>query len=157
MSLALFPVREPISDPSGLISQPWQIYFRDQNIAQSSSTSNAVTPIALSTQNASIGTTAFPAASLNGGLYIFTYYARITGAAGVSSSVQVSLAWTDGSIACSKTFTAITGNTTSTTGSESYMINIDPGTPVSYSTTYASNPGAAMTYDLSLVLEAIGQ
>ncbi len=163
MASTLFPVREPIADPTNafLINERWQVYFRDRETAAAANAGNATTPIQLTSQDAAIGLTAFPAASLSAGLYRATYYAHITAADGVSSSLQVSFVWTDGTITCSTpvtgAFAPITGDTLSTTGSGTYLIRIDGGSPVSYSTAYASNTPGQMTYDLSLVLEQIGQ
>ncbi len=49
----------------------------------------------------------------------------------------------------------MTGNTTATNQSEVWPLHIDASSPVSYSTTYASNVAATMVYALYLVLETV--
>lgn len=132
----------------------WYIYFRDKGLQANQGPLRIGSPVALANQNASIGVTSVTSEALTAGLYRITYYARITSAAGVSSSLTVNLAWDDGIVSCSKTFTAITGNTISTTGSESYMVRIDTP-PITYSVTYASVPASAMQYSLDIVVEAV--
>jgi hypothetical protein len=92
---------------------------------------------------------------LGAGLYRLTYYAAITQAAGVSSSLTVTLAWTDRGIAKAVSGAAITGNTTNTTQSNMQLLRIDAATPVSISTTYASVGAPVMEYGIDAVLEAV--
>lgn len=117
--------------------------------------SHFASPATVSGSGASIGVTALGAA-VAPGIYRVSFYARITRPGTVSSSLTVTLSWTDGGVACTKSFTAITGNTTGTTGSETYLVRSDSGTNVSYSTTYASVGATTMTYDLVVELESIG-
>lgn len=111
--------------------------------------------VALTGQSASIGTTPIPLPSLATGLYRLTYYARITTADAVSSSLTVTLTWTDGGVSPSFSGAAMTGNTTTTAQSGSAMVQIDAASPISYSTTYASNTPAAMQYRLTILVEAV--
>lgn len=105
--------------------------------------------------NDAIPTTDIPLPTVFAGLYRVTWYARITAAAITSSSLQVTIGWTDGGIPCSVTSAAITGNTTTTTGTASLLLRSDAATPITYATTYASNGANEMTYSLSVVLESI--
>lgn len=157
MPLNALLVQTPVVGPDGRITEPWRVYFRDQATTIDTSTVKTVSPLVLTGQNASISTTAIPTDALASGLYRLTYYARITGPAGVSSSLTPTFAWTDGSASCTVSGAAITGNTISSTGTGTYLVQIDQATPISYSTTYASNPAAAMTYALAIVLETVGE
>jgi hypothetical protein len=108
----------------------------------------------LSAQNAAIGTTAIgtPAAT---GLYRVAVYQRITTAAGVSSSLTTTIAWTDGGVTCSLAGASLTGNTVTTVGTFTMLIKADGSTPVSFSTAYASNAAGAMQYTLAITLERV--
>ena len=93
--------------------------------------------------------------NLSKGLYRVSTYARITQAASTSSSLTITLGWTDGTVACTSSGSAMTGNTTSTTQSLSAMIRSDSSTPLTYSAAYASSGGTAMTFRLDLAVEQI--
>lgn len=159
---AEFPVREDIVTGPGpgvklpwRITEKWRVWLRDLLVLIQSIPA-VVTTVALTTQSASIGTTAIPTASLAGGLYRVSWYAAITTAAAVNSSLTVTVSWTDGGIAKSLSGAAITGNTTSTVQSQPPLpIHIDANSPVSYSTVYASNVAGTMVYALDVVLEAV--
>ena len=111
--------------------------------------------VSVSGQSASIGTTAIPTAALTAGLYLVSYYARITQAGTVSSSLTVTLHWTESTLALTVTGAAMTGNTTTTVQSGTHLVRIDASSPVSYSTTYASVGATAMQYRLDVVLERV--
>jgi hypothetical protein len=108
-------------------------------------------------EEASIGATDITDGTLPGGLYRFSYYASITQAAGTSSSLEVTLDWTDEGNAKAYTGAAITSNVVTASQSAVLLIRSDSGAPVRYSTTYASTGGLGvdMAYDLSVVLEQV--
>jgi hypothetical protein len=106
-------------------------------------------------QAASIASTPFAVGALSPGLYRVEFYARITQAASTSSSLSVTFSWVDGGIACSKTFTALTGNTTATADGDGLLIRVDQASPVSYSATYASVGGTVMKYRADFVLTQV--
>ncbi len=142
-----------IDDNEGKMAEVWIPYMQSQNTITATAIRQSTSPTSLTAQTASIGVTAIPTSSLASGLYRVTYYVRVTTAAAVSSSIIVSFHWTDGGVSCSVASTALTGNTTSTVGTGSALINIDASTPISYSTTYASVGAPAMAYALYLTLE----
>lgn len=144
----------PLVNPDRTMAYPFYVYFRNGEEQADQGPTRIGTPVSLENQSTSIGTTAITGEAITAGLYRVTYYARITIADGVSSSLTVNISWDDGAATCTHSFTAITGDTTTTTGSESYMVLID-APPISYSTTYASNTPGAMKYKLSVVLESI--
>jgi hypothetical protein len=130
----------------------WMFTSLVQQIANAPTVYPSVT---LTAQSASIGTTPIPLPSLATGTYRVTTYARITTADAVSSSLTITITWTDGAIACSLSGAAMTGNTTSTVQSNTALVQIDAATPISYSVTYASNTPAAMKYKLIVLVEAV--
>lgn len=109
----------------------------------------------LTAQAASITATAVPVPTLSAGLHRVSYTARITRAATSSSSLTVTLGWTDGGVACSYAGAAMTGNTTATTQSASVLVNVDAATTVTYATTYASSGATTMLYALSVTVESL--
>lgn len=109
--------------------------------------------VTVAAQTASIGTTAL-VASAAAGLYRVSWFFRITTAASVSSSLLVTIAGTDGGISYTQAGAAVTGNTTATVQSGSFLVRADQASPISYSTTYAS-VGTPMSYSLSLTVEAL--
>lgn len=112
-------------------------------------------PTRLTDQNASIGATPLAQAALPAGLYRVSWYARVTTAAGVSSSLTVTIGWTEGSVALSLSGAALTGNLVTSVQSGMVFLLIDDGSPITYATTYASNAAGAMKYTLVLNLERV--
>lgn len=145
----------PNQPPNVQVSKPWAIFFRDQRqyLAQ---IPVSVTPQAVMAldQNDAIGTTTIITPDQSG-LYSFEYYLAVITADGVSSSAQVVIGWTDQGNTKGHTFTAVTGNTTTTTGSERYLFQADAAAPITYSVTYASNTPNAMHYNLYTVVQSV--
>lgn len=150
------PVRFPIADPQSpgvpyRTPREWAQFFLDVFAALRAWT------VSLTAQTAAIAATTIVITTLPAvpsGLFRWTFYARIATPAGTSSSVTVTAFWTDGGVACSHVFAAITGNTTATNASGTTLLRADPDTAIGYSVAYASNPGAAMAYNLDIELEA---
>lgn len=153
------PLRDPLVDPkTGMVTGiRWPTYLRDMRTDLDAAPTALIPPVQLTNQGAAISTTAFPTESLAAGIYRVTVYQRITTAAGVSSSLQTTISWTDGAIACSVSGAALTGNTTATIGSFTALMHIDGATPISYTTAYASDLPGVMRYRLDLVLELIAE
>lgn len=137
---------DPISKPYYL----W-LYEFDQRVTQSS---NVLATVALETQDAAIGTTAAWTTTTEG-LYRVNVYLRITAAAGVSSSVTVTISFTESGVPLTFVLTAVTGNTTSTVQTATVFLRSDASAPISYSTAYASNPAGAMKYSLTVLVEQV--
>lgn len=141
------------SDPrEGRPTDPWIDFWTNQNqvVGQSAVRLNSV---ALVTQSASVAATDFSGSSLAAGLYEIAIYARITQAAGVSSSVTLAVDWIDGGVTCAFTWPAVTGNTTaSVLVGPPITIQIEGGSPIRYTVTYASAGAPAAQYTLALVL-----
>jgi len=155
---AVEPFVDPITKAKGLwLTTPFQIFLRTlrQDLNQ---TARGVSPspVISTDQNASITTTDLitPVPVVNG-LYVFQWSARVTIADGVSSSVQPVLSWTWGGVVQTKTFTAMTGDTVTTTASETYQFRADASAPITYAVTYASNTPAKMHYDFYAVLASV--
>lgn len=116
--------------------------------------------VTLPDQTASVASTPIATPVLSQGLYRVSWYARITRAAGTSSSLTVTVRWKDGDVACSFTGPAMTGNGVTDTQSESVLVSADQsvsGDPstLDYQATYVSVGSPTMKYSLQVVVEAL--
>lgn len=114
-----------------------------------------ITVLNLTGKSASIGTTAFTLGSLGSGTFQVTWHARVTIPAGTSSSLTVTIGYTDLGIPVTQSGVAMTGNTTTTVQSTSVVFPNDAAAPITYATTYASNPAAAMVYEIRFVVQQL--
>ena len=144
-------LRAELDTQSGAITPPW-LEWLAHLAATLDKAPQRLSSVSLTAQAASIASTALKT-GLTAGLYRVSYYARITTAAGTSSSLTVTFGWTDGAVTPSQSGAAITGNTTTTIQSGTLLIRVDANTAVNYSTTYASTPASAMQHSLDLFLE----
>lgn len=165
LNSAPIPLNDPIARPKrqefgkrpdplqGLMTVPWVSYFSALGAAIDASPER-VASASKTDQSASIGATEISATHPTG-LYRLSYYVRVTQAASTSSSIQVTLDWSDGGVAPSLSGAALTGNTTTTVQSGSIMILATANAPIRYSTTYSSVGATPMKYRLEVVLEEI--
>lgn len=150
-----FPSREqPLDAGTGLFQPRLLTWFRDLR-QQVDLNPARITRVSRATQSASISTTAIPSETLVDGLYQVLTFTRVVRAATTSSSLRVDMSGTDNSVSYTQQGTAITGNTTATTGRDLFFLRISGASPISYSTTYASVGGTTMAYDLEIVLMLI--
>lgn len=140
----------------GRLSDSWQFWI-ERVAASLHAIPSILRVVALEEQNASIAAMDLPDRVLPAGVYRISYYARITTAAGVSSSLTVTFAWTDGGVAQTYSGAAINGNTTTSYQSGSIVIRTDEGADVTYATTYASNAAGVMQYSLDVFIEQVRQ
>lgn len=115
--------------------------------------------VRLATQAAAIATVAIPIVPveqpLEAGLYRVSWYARITRAATASSSLTVTIGWTDGGVACTASGAAMTGNTTGTVQSGSLLVRADASSTLTYAAAYATSGATTMQFGLELVVERV--
>ncbi len=167
--MALLPVPLPAGDPiarpprpelkgkdplAGHLTDPWLAYFTQQGQAITDSPIR-INSAQLIDQSATIVATDLSGASVTAGDYRVTWYARITQAATTSSSLIVTLSWTDGGVTPSYAGSAITGNTVTTVQSDTFLMRSDAVAPIRYATTYVSVGGTPMKYALSLIIERV--
>lgn len=143
------------TDPNeNRISEAWFNYFNELGVQSLNTPQFQTAPVSYTGQTASLGTKSI-AGSLRGGLYRVTMMAQVIIAAATSSSLTLSISWTDNGVTQAESSAAITGNTTATHGHFQYAMYIDTNTPITFSTTYASNAANQMTYDLYVTLESL--
>lgn len=112
--------------------------------------------VTLTGKSASIPTTPIPLPSLASGLYRVSWYLRDTTSAGVSSSTQVTIGWTETGTAQSFVGALVNGNTTTTIDSASSpLIQVDQAASITYAIAYNSNPAGAMVFSFRLAVEKV--
>lgn len=149
------PINSPIADGQYLNTDYYQYLFALQ--ARTQAASELLTnPLVLTEQAAAIAATPIPLPELQSGLYIVRYYARITTPASVNSSLTVTFTCTESGLSIPQSGQAITGNTTTTAKSESFVLLVDANSPITYATAYVSNL-AGMKYRLTITVEALSR
>jgi hypothetical protein len=148
------PIKSPISDKQGFLTDEWVNWFSDYVPRIDKSPSRLIT-VTLTGQSASLAITPFTSGTLAEGRYRVDWYARITTAATTNSSLTVNVRSTESGLSLTQSGAAMTGNTTTTVQSGSALVLIDAGTPISYSTTYASTGATPMAYRLTLLLTRV--
>lgn len=106
--------------------------------------------------NAVIGTTPFALGSLSAGLYEVKWNARVKTPAGVSGNFQITLGYTDGGVAQTFVGDNLNGNLTTTKESQSKMLRIDKGAPITYAVAYNSNPAAVLIGVIDFIINELG-
>ena len=155
MSQALDPIpqSDPLIDPSGRMGERWyrwlSLVVTRLLSAVLTVASTHRTGLSASISATTIYTPTQPAT------FEVSWAARVSTAASTSSSIAVTVSWTQGGIACSKAFSAQTGNTTATVDGSAIPIRPDSGQPVQYATTYASVGATAMVYALDVVVRQL--
>ena len=154
--LAAVPIRVPLVDGvAQFLSRFWLRYFQSVVDVVNKSARKLVL-FAVTEKNAALGATALNTGSLNPGVYRTSYTTRVTTAATTSSSVTVTLGWTDGTQSISQSGAAMTGNTVTSAQNGTVLMHIDEGTDITYATTYASSGATDMQYSLYVLAEKIG-
>lgn len=150
----LFPFKDPIA--GGLLVTPrWRTWFL--RLRQSVDLSSLVLKsLRLENTSAAVPVTSLDQGTLSAGLYACSWYMTVIVPAGVSSSAQVTIAWVDNGIPYSYTAVAMTGNSVGTVqGDQRIVLYSDAASPITFAVAYASNPAAAMVFDLRIVLQSV--
>lgn len=145
-----------IVDKTGRITTYFAQKWRDiTSRIESSAFAAAGQIVQYSAQAAAIVTAAL-VASTSSPLYRVSYDVRISQAAGVSSSVTVTIGFTQGGVAQTYVGAALTGNTTTSKQTDSFLIRPDAGTVITIAVAYASVGAPVANYEADFVAEAIG-
>lgn len=140
---------------TGYISDDWQNWLNTL-VSRVNQSPQRMVSVRLVAQTGALALTPLPMPALSAGLYRVTYYARVQQSATVSSSLAITLRWTDGTAPCSKAFAAIVNNDITLPDSQSWEMRIDQNAPIEYSTAFASIGATPMTYNLDFTVELIG-
>lgn len=109
----------------------------------------------LTNQAASIAVTPLAIGNVTLGIWRISYTVRVTTPGTATGSIQVTVTWTERSVVQTETGTLLNGNLTTTREGRTLIIRTDAGTPISYSTAYATTGATAMRYSLDLVAEEL--
>jgi len=137
------------------IQRAWYEYFLGLT-TRTEQSSPVLLTTALTLQTGAIAPTDLPLGTTVGGLYRVSTYMRITTAASTSSSLTITIGFTDGSVNCIFAGAALTTNTTASVQCNTFVLRADPASPITYRTAYASVGATAMRYALSVVVEQVG-
>ena len=156
MALQSVPFRTPmLTGLRELITRDWVRYLQSA-IDIINKCAREMDVVSKEAQTASLSTTSFNTGTLDPGVYRVSYNARIAVAAGTSSSLTVTMTWTDGGVTQTQAGAAITGNSTTTQQNNTMLIHIDKATDIKYATTYSTSGAPAMKYNVYLLVEKIG-
>lgn len=149
-----FPARDRIVDKQGYPTEQFVKYFEGRDTVVGAAPSN-IGSATSTAGSASVATTDIGSSTISNGVYRVSWYMEVVTPAGVSSSLDITIAWTSNGVAKSNTSSAMTGNLTTSFASGVLTIHSDGDVPVTYAATYASNPASAMTYGLWVILERL--
>lgn len=148
------PIREPAVDGSFFFTRAWRNFLLTlQTVGQSSP--QILIEKSLQAQTAALVTTPLDLPKISAGYYRISVTELLTVAALTSSSLQVTIGWTDGAAPRSRILPALTGNTVGENDAVSFPIHVDDNSPITYAAAYASNGANQMTYNLGVIAEAL--
>ncbi len=159
MNLDPIPLQEPIVTTAKgealYLESGWARWLSNGlNVRLGTTPTQVGHDVALTNQAASIGATPLPVAALSAGLYRVSYYARITTPDSVSSSLTVTLGWTESGLPLILSGAPMAGNSVTTVQTGTWVVQLDGQSTLTYATVYASASGQ-MRYRLSMLAEAL--
>ena len=91
------------------------------------------------------------------GFYRVTAYREVTAVDPVSSSLAIAIAWTHNGKALTRNLSTFSGapQATTSTAGDVTAVEIDPGTTISYSLTYASNTPGLAKFSMTMSSELV--
>lgn len=111
-------------------------------------------PLLLVNQNAAIVTTNAYAVLVDG-LYEISWYVRKTTADGVSSSLTLTLGWTESGLPLTEAQAALGVDSTSAEQSGTKLIHVDANTALTFAVAYASNTPGQMKFRLDMCVRRL--
>lgn len=150
--LAPIPLETPIVTRDGVITE----FFRRrwQELIDRSVRTPTLAAAALQAQNAAIATTAV-FTTVTPALYRVSWYLRKTTADGVSSSVQITIGWTESGLPFTEVGAALAVDAVDARQSGSVVVRADAFADLTYAIAYASNTPGAMVYRLDVTVEQL--
>lgn len=145
------PPLEGLPNP---FAREWRNYLLSlQNVGQASP--QILQETSVEAQTAAIATTPLALPGISAGFYRVSVYYVTTTAAGVSSSLTVTIGWTDNAQPTSRSFPALVNGALASNGGGDLLIHTDDNSPITYAAAYASNPANQMAYNLGVIVEAL--
>lgn len=157
LTLQPIPLASPFvdveGDTPGALSELGRL--RIQQLSDNAPINSLIaTPIARAAQAAAIVTTnAYVVVS--DGLYEISFYMRKTTADGVSSSLIVTLGWTESGLPLTEAQTALTTDATTAEQSVSKLVHADAATAITFAVSYNSNTPGAMHFRIDVCVRKL--
>lgn len=151
-SLAPIPADYAIVDPRGRINTFFRL--RWQQLIDGFQVTPSKANVTVPGRNSALGTTTLYLA-LAAGRYRVTVYLRKTTPDGVSSSLTLTVGWTDEASPCTKTFGALTTDSAVANESYTHTVNVDVNTNITIAVAYASNTPGTMVWKAYAVAEVL--
>jgi hypothetical protein len=140
------------------LTRQWEAWF-GLLVAAFAGLSRKMGSVAVTGHAAAIGATAVPTVPYVSGLYVVRYYIRVSRAATTSSSLQVTIVWTDGTVAApvamQETGAALVGNTTATHESGTMLIRCVANTDITYAVAYASVGATSCQFNFDIFVDEV--
>jgi hypothetical protein len=131
------------------LSKAWLLWLYDL-ILRVQSALQLLQTVTLVNQHAAIGATSIALGGVSAGILRLAWYLRVTTRDPVSSSVTLTIAWTEGAQACTLSGAAVAGNLVTSLQSGVIEIAVDSNAVITYATAYASNTPGVMQYSLRI-------
>lgn len=155
--LSDIPLGIPIVDQSGGITIFYRLRWNELQERFQLAPVAATADSPSTDPSAATGTTSL-LTTVSSGLYRVTVYSRKTVADGVSSSLQLTLGWTEHAVALTKTFAAVTADSiTTSVDSITWTVLADATTDINFSFAYASNTPGNMKYLYRVRVEQLSE
>ena len=168
MAYAPLPTEAPIAVPDRKVANPlsarlpklklspaftrWLSGLTQQVDAKTAVISKAVEP----DLSDAVAVTPLQIADVTAGIWRVSTRVRVITPGSVSSSIQVTVTWSESGVTQAESGAALNGNLTTTREGKTFVIRPDASTPISYSTAYADGGGAQrMHYSLDVVAERL--
>lgn len=149
------PLSDPISDDkTRLLTNPWIDYFTYFQ-EQLNRVPARVASVTILNGDASVAATDMTDGTLPDGTYELQWWYGVTIPAAASSQLQVTFTSQYKGATRTDDGPNLVGNTTNEHDTDTILIPVTGGTPVTYTVTYVTGLGAAMEYDLFVSLRQV--
>lgn len=153
-ALPPIPLEAPVTeDKTFVLTQDWWRWI-DLFIRRFQKCAQTLKAIALTGQTAAIVTSNLYT-TLEAGVYRVSYAMRVTTPATTSSSLTITIGWSDAGVALSQSGAALTGNLVTSQQNGSFLVRCDGGSIITYAEAYASVGGTSMIYKCDLTVELV--
>lgn len=151
-SLAPIPLGVEVVDQNRTLT----VFMRErwQQLIDSFTLTPTAAAVSESAQAASIATTA-AFTTRGAGYYRISYYMRKTAADGVSSSLTVTLGWTESAVPLTQAFAALTVDTTAAQQNGSITVYADASSDLTFAVAYVSGTPGQMAYRIEVRVEQL--
>jgi hypothetical protein len=155
-TLAPLPLQAEIVDQAGAITNFFRLRWEQLRTAFQyvNTVANTLQGLPSGVLNGALAATAIYT-TLAAGTYRVSYYIRKVTNDGVSSSLQVTLGWTESGLAQTEVEAALTVDAVTAQQSLSKVVDSDGATNITIAVAYASNTPGLMTYRLRTSVEQL--